>query len=298
VILVSDLLLSEHPETIEPDALNPNVPIDRGKLLAEVPTGYRRYAMTSDGISPRVLPGTPGASFVAASDEHDEDGNVISDQFTNAPLRRKMHEKRMRKMDGVLPKLTPPQLEGPAEADVTLVGWGSSWGAIHEALALLKSRGIRANHLQIKYIVPFHVEQVSEILSSSRRIIVVENNISGQFAHYLRSQTGIQADDLVLKYDGEPMTPEYIARHVEGLVRGTPETRAVTEDDAREIAYHFIRIELADEGRPIRLEKNGHATYDEPVWEVTIADRSEGEELGTLLIGVETGSTHLWQPQS
>jgi 2-oxoglutarate ferredoxin oxidoreductase subunit alpha len=298
VIIVSDLLLSEHPETIEPDALTPDVSIDRGKLLTEVPAGYKRYALTPDGISPRVLPGTPGASFVAASDEHDEHGNVISDQFTNAPLRRKMHEKRMRKMDGVLPNLAPPELEGPADADVTLIGWGSSWGAIHEALKLLEAHDITANHLQLKYIVPFHADQVSEILSQSRYTIVVENNISGQFARYLRSQTGIKVDDLVLKYDGEPMTPDFIARHVEAIVRGAPETRAVDHDEAREIAYHFIRIELGDEGRPIELSKNGHADHDEPIWEVTIADRTSGDELGTLLIGVETGATHEWQPRS
>jgi 2-oxoglutarate ferredoxin oxidoreductase subunit alpha len=298
VIVISDLLLSEHPETIEPDALTPDLAINRGKLLAEVPAGYKRYAMTPDGISPRVLPGTPGAGFVAASDDHDEHGNVISDQFTNAPLRRKMHEKRMRKMDGVLPKLVPPQLEGPADADVTLVGWGSSWGAIHEALALLETRGISANHLQVKYIVPFHADHISDLLSQSRRIIVVENNISGQFARYLRSQTGIKADDLVLKYDGEPMTPGFIARHVEAIVCGTPRTQAVDRDEAREIAYHFIRIELGDEGRPIQLEKNRHAGYDEPVWQVTVADRRAGDPLGTLFIGVETGATHDWQPQA
>jgi 2-oxoglutarate/2-oxoacid ferredoxin oxidoreductase subunit alpha len=298
VIVVSDLLLSEHPETIEPAALTPDLPISRGKLLSEVPADYQRYALTADGISPRLLPGTPGTAFVAASDEHDEAGNVISDQFTNAPLRRKMHEKRMRKMQGVLPKLAPPQLEGPAEADVTLVGWGSTWGAIHEALALLHTHGISANHLQIKYLVPFHVQQVGEILSRSRRIIIVENNISGQFAHYLRCQTGIQADDLVLKYDGEPITPGFVTARVEGIVRGAPHTGALDQDEAREIAYHFIRIELGDQGRPVQLENNEHPDYDEPVWRVTIAERSSGDELGTLLIGADTGATYAWQPLS
>jgi 2-oxoglutarate ferredoxin oxidoreductase subunit alpha len=298
VIVISDLLLGEHPETIEPDALTPDLPINRGKLLAEAPAGYKRYAMTADGISPRVLPGTPGASFVAASDDHDEYGNVISDQFTNAPLRRKMHEKRMRKMNAVLPRLVPPQREGPAGADVTLVGWGSTWGAIHEALALLEGRGISANHLQIKYIVPFHADRVSDILSQSRRIVVVENNISGQFASYLRSQTGIKADDLVLKYDGEPMTPGFIARQVESIVRGSARAGGVDRDEAREIAYHFIRIELGDEGRPVQLEKSGDADLDEPLWRVTIADRSAGDPLGTLLIGAETGATYAWQPQA
>ena len=121
VTIVSDLLLSEHRETLERDDLTPDVPIKRGDLLREVPPspasgsgGYKRYRMTASGISPRVIPGTPGAVYVAPTDEHDEEGVLISDEHTNASLRRKMQEKRMRKMDALLAMLPPPVLEGPA----------------------------------------------------------------------------------------------------------------------------------------------------------------------------------------
>ena len=92
---------------------------------------------------------------------------VISDVYTNPAVRRKMHEKRMRKMTSALPKLQAPSLEGPAEAEITLVGWGSTHGVIQEAIERLAEKRIIANHLQIKYLVPFHKEPVSEILSQN-----------------------------------------------------------------------------------------------------------------------------------
>lgn len=298
VIILSDLVLSEHLETIEPDALNSGVPIERGKLLARVPDGYRRFAMTLDGISPRVLPGTPGASFVSPSDDHDEDGTVISDVYTNQALRRKMHEKRMRKIGSVLPKLPPPELKGPAEADVTLVGWGSTWGVIDEAIGQLAEAGVSANHLQIKYLAPFHADQVRASLSQSKQVVVLENNISGQFARHLRAETGIKADALVLKYDGEPFTPRFIIEHVQAIVSRAERTLEVTIAEAREIAYHAIRIKLGNTGRPERLQRVSGDDYPEPIWKVFIVDRKTGDPQGTLLIGAETGATHDWQPQA
>lgn len=296
VIVLSDLLLSEHPETVDSGALEPELLIQRGKLLTEAPDGYQRYALTVDGISPRVVPGTLGAAFVAPSDEHDEVGNVISDVFTNPALRRKMHEKRMRKMDGVLPLLSPPTLDGPADAEVTLVGWGSTQGVIREAVERLAQDGIKANHLQIKYLVPFHADAVAEILGSSRRVVVVENNISGQFARHLRAETGIQADKLVLKYDGEPFTPGYIVDQVGQLLGGEELSLQVTEAEAREIAYHTIRVKLDDTGRPGQLRLVTHSDHGEPAWEVTVVDRRAGDLMGTLLIGADTGATLQWLP--
>lgn len=294
VIILSDLMLGEHPETIEPDALRADVPINRGKLLSEVPEGYKRFAMTTDHISPRVLPGTPGGAFVAATDDHDEEGVLISDEFTNEAIRRKMQEKRMAKLEAIRQRLAPPQLEGLAEAEVTLVGWGSTWGAIHEAIEQLTEAGITANHLHIKYLFPFQTEVVTNLLAKSRRIIAVEVNSSGQFARHLRAETGLKADATILKYAGEPFTPGYITHAVQDIVAGRPLSLDVTQDEAREIAYHFIRVKLANEARPVGYEQTLLPGYDEPVWRVTLAGRKEGEPRGALLIGVQTGATYAW----
>src|SRR3982074_1863192 len=112
--------------------------------------------MTESGISPRAVPGTPGHAHVVATDEHDEDGVLISDEFTNPHKRQAMHEKRMRKMEGVLEQLARPPRFGPKNAEVTLIGWGSTRGVIREAMEQLAAEGVAANNLQIKWLVPLH----------------------------------------------------------------------------------------------------------------------------------------------
>src|SRR5438445_8074623 len=124
-IVISDLLLSEGRSSVDPAELDFNVPIDRGEVIGlnggvpPVNGGYNRYQLTDTGISPRALPGTAGYTHVVATDEHDEDGVLISDEFTNPHKRQAMHEKRMRKMEAILPLLEPPTLFGPADAQVT-----------------------------------------------------------------------------------------------------------------------------------------------------------------------------------
>jgi 2-oxoglutarate/2-oxoacid ferredoxin oxidoreductase subunit alpha len=226
-IILSDLLLSEGRSSVNPAALDFNVPIDRGDVIGlngEAPTAngrFKRYLITESGISPRAVPGTPGHLHVVATDEHDEDGVLISDEFTDPHKRQAMHEKRMRKMDGVLPLLPPPALFGAADARVTLVGWGSTEGVIREAIEQLADAGIVANNLQIKWLVPFHADAILSILSACAKVIIVENNYSGQFARYLRSETGFAADGHIRKYDGEPFMPHHIVEGVQGILSGS-----------------------------------------------------------------------------
>ncbi|MGH8430759.1 MAG: transketolase C-terminal domain-containing protein, partial [Solimonas sp.] len=217
VTIISDLLLSEHPETIEPQALRHDVPIERGELVTEWPAEngrFKRYALTPSGVSPRALPGTANTVHVAGTDEHDEEGILISDEFTNAPLRRKVMERRMKKIEAVARELPAPQLEGPADADVTLITWGSSEGVARDAIPLLAAAGVRANHLSIRYIYPFQSREVLEILKRAKRTIVVEANFTGQFARHLRAETGFSVNDVVRRYDGEPFEPLFVANEV------------------------------------------------------------------------------------
>jgi 2-oxoglutarate ferredoxin oxidoreductase subunit alpha len=228
-IIISDLLLSEGRSSVDPAELDFNVSIDRGEVIGlngDRPQDgpYQRYKITQSGVSPRALPGTPGYVHVVATDDHDEDGVLISDEFTNPHKRQAIHEKRMRKMEGVLPLLEPPKLLGSAEAQVTLVGWGSTEGVIREAIdKLVEEEGIVANHLQIKWLVPLHAEAILSILSKSKKVIIVENNYSGQFARYLRSETSIVADGHIRKYDGEPFMPHHIVDGVKKILAGETE---------------------------------------------------------------------------
>ena len=216
-IIISDLLISEGRFSVDADEIDMHPVIDRGELVLDPAAGdgYLRYKDTESGVSPRTIPGVEGRIHVVATDEHDEDGTLLSDEFTNPHKRRMMVEKRARKFGNALDGIDPPRLEGPEDAQVTLVGWGSTYGVINEAVAQLADQGVRVNHLPIKWIVPFHADVVTEILSNCRRTIIVENNYSGQFFRYLRSETGFTVDGSIRKYDGEPFAPHHI---VEGVL--------------------------------------------------------------------------------
>jgi len=222
-IVLSDLLLSEGHTSVDPADLDFSVPIDRGELITTAngaSGGYKRYLITDSGVSPRAIPGVPGHTHTVATDEHDEDGVLISDEYTNPIKRRAMMEKRQRKVTGIEAAVPPPVLKGPREADVTLIGWGSTQGVIQEAIEILSDAGITANHLQIRWLVPLHGEAIVDLLRSSHRTIIVENNFSGQFARYLRSETSFVADGHIRKYDGEPFMPHHIVEAVKEQLAG------------------------------------------------------------------------------
>ena len=299
VIIISDLLLSEHPETIEADALRHDVPIERGELVTQWPEengNYKRFAFTKSGVSPRALPGTENTVYVAATDDHDEEGILISDVFTSPPVRRKIQEKRMTKVERALQELPGPKLEGPEDAEVTLIGWGSSKGVIKEAATLLQEQGISVNQVHFKYLHPFHASASLGILQNCRKTICVECNYTGQFARHLRAETGYSVHETILKYDGEPLEPAYIVRNVRAILTGMPRSLDVNPEEAREMAYHYIRSRLGDSLRPTLFERIPGQNGDEPTWRIELASRETGETRGELTIGVETGATYSWKP--
>ena len=225
-IVLSDLLISEGRFSVNPNELNMHPVIDRGELITEPASNggeYHRYKNTVSGVSPRAIPGTQGYIHVVATDEHDEDSGLISDEFTNPHKRRAMVEKRSRKFERVADRIAPPELEGDPDADVTLIGWGSTYAAIHDALDLLADKGVKANHLPVKWIVPLHAEQISAVMTSAKKTVLIENNESGQFARYLRGETGLSPSGHIRKYDGEPFMPHHIVNGVlDHLEHNTP----------------------------------------------------------------------------
>jgi len=154
-LVLSDLLIGEGTSSIDPADLDFDVKIERGELILPNGNGdvanhssgyndssYLRFKNTESGISPRAVPGVPGHIFVAATDEHDEDGTIISDEFTNPHKRRLMVEKRARKMEGLAQAVPPPKLVGPESAAITLVGWGSTQAVIREAVEKLAGEAV------------------------------------------------------------------------------------------------------------------------------------------------------------
>jgi len=212
VIILLDLYLSERIETLDIEEIELDVKIDRGWIVKEGEIkDYKRYLITESGVSPRALPGTPGYMHVVASDEHDEKGNLVSDVLAGLPsmlkIRNAMMEKRMRKLEYVLKDLPPPKLYGPEQAEITIVSWGSTLYTVREAIEMLKQEGIVANALELKYLYPMHAKEIYEILSKAKRTMIVESNYTSQVGRLIRMFTGINIDNKMLRYDGEPITP-------------------------------------------------------------------------------------------
>jgi len=175
------------------------------------PTPYRRFAITADGISPRLLPGLTEHLVVADSDEHTEDGHITED----LEVRTKMVNKRLRKGAGMRVEAIPPELQGAEGPDLLLITWGSSKGAVEEAAALMQARGEQVATLHFAQVWPLVPELFLERLQRAKEVVVVEGNATGQLARLIRRETGFLIERRVLRYDGLPITPEFITRELE-----------------------------------------------------------------------------------
>ena len=298
VLLMSDLLLSEHPETVDPEVFNCDVKIDRGEVVSEWNESqgkFKRFRFTQSGISPRVIPGTPNTAYVSASDEQDEEAILISDMFTTQAVRRKIMEKRGRKIENLLKALPAPVLEGPADADVTLVCWGSTWGVVKEAAEMLTAQGVKTNFVNIKYIAPFHAKEVSEILGKAKKKISVEVNFTSQMARHIKAETGISMDDHINRYDGEPIEPHFVVEHVKRILAGKALALEVTEDEAKDFAYHYIRTHALEKLRPTKLTVESANGNGEPTWNIELTERVSGKLAARMKVGVSTGATYSFE---
>jgi 2-oxoglutarate ferredoxin oxidoreductase subunit alpha len=189
------------------------VKIDRGLFLREITDAvdgqFERFKHTANGISPRPPVGTKGGIYWHTGDEHDELGHISEDP-TN---RDYMMEKRMGKIDLAdkeIPIEDRVNFFGPENADITVVSWGSTKGAILDAMDWLKKDGVNVNFLQIRLINPFPTAYVTNLLSKAKKIVGLEMNYSGQLVGIVRERTCIPIEQLVVKYNGRPMSSEEV----------------------------------------------------------------------------------------
>lgn len=173
----------------------------------EIPADYRRYALNNSGISPLAVPGKGEGLVVADSDEHDEEGHIIED----AETRTKMVEKRLSsKMVSLQKEIRPPELYGSEKPRVVLVGFGSTYGIMREAVDNRADREeVACLHFAELWPFPGTDElDFLTILKEAELTICVENNISGQFARLIRAETGFSFSASIRKYDGRPFLLE------------------------------------------------------------------------------------------
>lgn len=213
VIVITDLQLSLGKQTVEPLQFE-KVQIRRGKFdyKQELPVSenkeyFKRYEVTEDGVSPRVVPGMKGGIHHVTGVEHDEMGKP-----SESPINRNQQmDKRMRKLNNL--KFPNPVLVNSKhdDADVLLVGFNSTRGAIEEAMIRLEQDGIKANHAHIRLIHPFPTNELMPELKKAKRVIVVENNATGQLASIIKMNCGhAEKISSLLKYDGNPFLPKEI----------------------------------------------------------------------------------------
>ena len=148
--------------------------------------------------------------MVTDSDEHNEEGHLIED----AETRTGMMQKRLRKTEGLKKEIGKPRVYGTTQAETTLIGWGSTYGAIKEAVDQALRDSLSINLVHLSEIWPFPAEATARALQGAKRIIAVENNATAQLAHLLRAETGYQVSGKILKFDGRPLYPAQILKQL------------------------------------------------------------------------------------
>jgi 2-oxoglutarate ferredoxin oxidoreductase subunit alpha len=174
---------------------------------------YKRHAFTDSGVSPLAVPGDARHVVVTDSDEHDEEGHIIED----AETRVKMVQKRIfKKLPNIIREIAPPLLLGNPDPEVVLVGWGSTFGVMKEAVDLLsKEQKIAVLHFSEIYPFPsVDAFDYLKILKNAKLSICIENNATGQFARLMRAETGYEFRRKINRYDGRPFTVEQILKEI------------------------------------------------------------------------------------
>lgn len=233
VFLLSDLSLADGRKDLPVDFFAQNRrPVVRRGLLREADLKgdrYYRYHITETGISPRNVPGVPGAVFKMSGSEHDEAGMVTTDP----PKRKAMYEKRMRKMETYLKEdVKPPQVFGTPDGVPLLVCWGSTKLAVLDAQRRLREEGTETCVIHLTHLWPLPVHLVRPLLQRGAAVIVVEGNFSGQLADLIQQECLVETKR-ILKYNGRPFyTSDIVGGVRQVLVNGARVVRVGEEAPA------------------------------------------------------------------
>jgi 2-oxoglutarate ferredoxin oxidoreductase subunit alpha len=220
VIVLSDKYIAEGMRTYEPFKWQ-DLKVNRGKLITEAEAQemfkkdggdwFKRYRFTEDGVSPRSLPGMKGGMFVAATDEHDETGEIVE----AAENRTMMMSKRMHKLEVIAKELPGPKSYGPKDADLTLVCFGSSKMPVLETFKDFEKNGLKVNMLHFVYMHPFPTADATAKLKACKKFAVLEANHNGQLEALIAEKTGLRPAHSFRRWDGRPFSPEWLFSKVE-----------------------------------------------------------------------------------
>jgi 2-oxoglutarate ferredoxin oxidoreductase subunit alpha len=214
------------------------VAIDRGlrvKQITEQDIGvagnYLRFKLSNNNpISPMVALGTKDAIFWNSGDEHTQEGHITEDP----EIRVQMMDKRMTKLDVAIKEI-PNEDKAVAYGsggDIVIISWGSTKGAVLDALDRLAAEGIKVRYIQVRLMHPFPSELVKSMLKDAKTVIDIEMNYSGQLGSLVRQYAGLEANYYIVKYNGRPMSLDEVYNGVKRIIRGDAPRRQVLRSGA------------------------------------------------------------------
>jgi 2-oxoglutarate ferredoxin oxidoreductase subunit alpha len=212
------------------------IAIDRGlqvKQITEEDKGiagnYLRFKLSNNPISPMVVLGTKNAIFWNSGDEHTEEGHITEDP----EIRVQMMDKRMTKLDVAIKEI-PDEDKAVAygSGDIVIISWGSTKGAILDAMDKLAAEGMRVKYIQVRLMHPFPSELVKSMLKDAKTVIDIEMNYTGQLGSLVRQHTGLEANYHIVKYNGRPMSLDEVYNGVKRIIRGDAPRRQVLRSGA------------------------------------------------------------------
>ncbi len=214
VIVLSDASLGPRRECVDLIDIDNLKIVNRTKPSLKEGDVYKRYEDTASGISPITNPGDLYGEHVVTGLEHTEE---------NAPtpspaVHRQMTEKRFRKLETAAGEFSKAKTYGVEGASIGIISWGSTSGAVFEAIDMAKERGIEVQALYPRTLYPLPTDWIKDFVKDKEVIIVVEANYNAQFKSTIVERcTHINKGTEVLeflKYDGTPFTPEEIIEEI------------------------------------------------------------------------------------
>jgi 2-oxoglutarate/2-oxoacid ferredoxin oxidoreductase subunit alpha len=212
------------------------VAIDRGFRIKQITKedkgvagNYLRFKLSNNPISPMVVLGTENAIFWNSGDEHTEEGHITEDP----EMRVQMMDKRMTKMDVAISEIpNEDKAVTHGSSDIVIISWGSTKGAILDAMDRLAAEGMEVKYIQIRLMHPFPSELVKSMLKDAKTIINIEMNYTGQLGSLLRQHTGLEANYYIVKYNGRPMSLDEVYNSVKRIIRGDAPRRQILRSGA------------------------------------------------------------------
>ena len=209
------------------------VKIERGALATKITEkdkgvagSYLRFKLTDNPITTRVPLGTEDAIFWNTGDEHTEEGHITEDP----EMRVRMVDKRMEKLELALKEIPDDDkavMFGDPKADVAIISWGSTKGAILDAMEMLEAEGKKVRFVQVRLLNPFPTELVKSMLAGAKAIADIEMNYLGQLGALVSQHVGRAPDYKVVKYNGRPMSLEEVYNAVMQIISGDAARRQV-----------------------------------------------------------------------